>query len=79
MSFQVERLHPDIFQKLHEELLADCAQTALAHSFPTGNRLAPGALSLIRTEVTSDSLLVHAFHTFPDNDAVVKTQSLFEI
>ena len=79
MSYQVERLHPDVFQKMHDELLADCDRTTLAHCFPAGNRMAPGALSLIRTDVTGDSLLVHSFHTFPDNSAIVKTQSLFEI
>lgn len=79
MSFQVERLHPDVFLKMHEELVLDCNRCQLAHRFPNGNRMAPGPLSLIRTDVTPDSLLIHAFHTFPENSAVVKTQSLFEL
>jgi hypothetical protein len=33
----------------------------------------------VQTEERPGSLLVHAFHTFPDNRAVVKTQSLFEV
>jgi hypothetical protein len=79
MSYQVERLHPDVFQKMHEELRADCSRTRLSHRFPASNRMAPGPLSLVSTEATPDSLLVHAFHTFPDNCAIVKTQSLFEL
>ncbi|MEO1994355.1 MAG: DUF2617 family protein [Planctomycetaceae bacterium] len=77
-SCQLERLNPDVFSNLHDELLGDCSRVKLAHCFPSDNRLAPGALSLLQTDVSADSLLVHAFHTFPENSAVVKTQSLFE-
>mgnify|MGYP000936648757 CR=1 FL=1 len=34
--------------------------------------------SRLQVESQPQSLLVHAFHTFPDNNAVVKTQSLLE-
>jgi hypothetical protein len=33
---------------------------------------------VIQAELASDSLTVHAFHTFPENLTVLKTQSLFE-
>lgn len=78
-SFQLEQLDPEVFLNLHEELLVDCRTADLAHRFPTVNRLAPGPLSLIRVEPAAGSLLVHAFHTFPECSAVVKTQSLFEL
>jgi hypothetical protein len=67
-----------VFLNLHEELSIDCGRADLAYRFPPANRLAPEALSLIRTEVCPRSLLIHAFHTFPESAAVVKTQSLFE-
>ncbi|MBW3543789.1 MAG: DUF2617 family protein, partial [Planctomycetes bacterium] len=79
VSFQLERLEPEVFLKLHEELLGDCARANLAHRFPPQTRLAPGPLSLIRTDAAPRSLLVHAFHTFPESCAVVRTQSLFEL
>ncbi len=79
VSYQVEHLEPEVFLHLHEELLVDSARAHVWHQFPSSSRLAPSPLSLIQTEVRSNSLLVHAFHTFPDNCAVVKTQSLFEI
>jgi hypothetical protein len=34
---------------------------------------------VIRTEVSRESILVYAFHTFPEHCAIVKTQSLFEL
>jgi hypothetical protein len=79
VSYQLEQLDPDVFVSLHEELLADCNDAEVAHCFPASNRLAPGPVSLLRTEASSHSLLVHAFHTFPENCAVVKTQSLYEL
>ena len=68
-----------MFLNYHEELIVDCGRADLSHRFPSANRLAPGPISLIRTEADARSLLVHAFHTFPDCCAVVKTQSLFEL
>lgn len=78
-SYQLEQLDPEIYLNLHEELLIDSTRAVVSHRFPGGNRLAPCPISLIQTDVWPQSLLVHTFHTFPENCAVVKTQSLFEI
>ena len=40
--------------------------------------MALGAVSWVNVETRARSLLVQAFHTFPDDLAIVKTQSLFE-
>jgi hypothetical protein len=79
VSFQVEQLDAEVFMQCHEELLMDAARSRMSHSFAPTSRLAPAPLSVIQTEERPHSLLVHAFHTFPDNRAVVKTQSLFEV
>ena len=79
VSFQLEQLEPEVFMHFHEELLLDSARCRLAFQFPSTSRLSPAPLSIIQTEERADSLLIHAFHTFPDNCAVVKTQSLFEV
>jgi hypothetical protein len=79
VSFQVEKLAPEVFLTLHEELLLDCQHAPIAHSFGSANRLAPAALSFVQTDVWAHSLLIHAFHTFPEDCAIVKTQSLFEL
>lgn len=79
VSYQLERLDPEVFLNFHEELLIDCNRADIAHQFPAGNRLSPGPLSLIQTDLCAESLLIHAYHTFPESCAVVKSQSLFEI
>jgi hypothetical protein len=67
-----------LYLRVHEELRADCAKADLAYEFPSPNRFSPGALSLVSAAVTRTSVLLHAFHTFPDHCAVVKTQTLVE-
>lgn len=77
-SFQVEYLEPALFKQAHEELLADCRRAELSMIFPGGTRWSPGPVSLIRADVEKDSVLVHAFHTFPESCSVIRTQSLLE-
>ena len=79
VSCQLERLNIDIFLRMHEELELDSARADLSARLPARNRLLPGAISLVRTEVCRDSILIHAFHTYPEHCAIVKTQSLFEV
>lgn len=79
VSYQMEKLNSDVFLHFHEELLLDSTKARVAHRFAPMSRLAPAPLSFIQTEERPRSLLIHAFHTFPENFAVVKTQSLFEV
>lgn len=78
-SVQLEKLDPEVFMNLHEEISLDCDKAKIAHRFGSSNRLAPTPLSLVQTDLTKNSLLIHAFHTFPGDQAIVKTQSLFEL
>jgi len=75
---QLETLAPELFLRIHEELRGDCARADLAHEFPSPNRFSPGALSVISAAVSRTSVTMHAFHTFPDHCAVIKTQTLVE-
>lgn len=77
-SCQLERLEPAVFIQAHEELLADCRRADLSMAFPGGNRWSPGPVSLIQAHLERDNALIHAFHTFPESCAVVKTQTLLE-
>ena len=51
----------------------------MLHRFDSSGRMALGALSYINFEARNRSLLVQAFHTFPDDYAIVKSQSLFQL
>lgn len=78
MGSQVEVLDPEAFAHLHEELVLDGARKGLVFHCPTGNRIGPAPLGAVIAEELPGALSLHAFHTFPDERAVLKTQSLIE-
>lgn len=77
-SIQLETLDRDVFEQLSQEFHCDARSAALSHVFCSRNRLRPEAISLIFAECGSRSLGIHTFHTFPDEFAIIRTQSLFE-
>ena len=79
VSFQLEPVDPEIFWTFQEELALDGQRKGMFHKFDSSGRMALGALSYINLESRNRSLIVQAFHTFPDDYAIVKSQSLFEI
>jgi hypothetical protein len=78
-SFQLETVVPEVFWTFQDELTADGLRRGLLHRFDASGRMALGALSYIHVETRNRSMLVQAFHTFPDDYAIVKSQSLFEL
>jgi Protein of unknown function DUF2617 len=78
MSFQVEVLPLEIFLHVHDEILDDGSKRGLLHNFQPHHRLALAPLSLVTVESRAGCLFLSAFHTFPDEHTVVKTQSLIE-
>lgn len=78
VSSQVEVLPPEQFERVHEELLIDGAKKGLLYHFRPSHRLRLSPLGVVIVDARPASLSVSAFHTFPDELAVVKTQSLIE-
>jgi Protein of unknown function DUF2617 len=78
-SFQLEPVSPEVFWTFQQELAHDGERNGLFHMFESSGRMALGALSYINVETRSRSFLVQAFHTFPDDFAIVKSQSLFKL
>jgi hypothetical protein len=76
--FQLETVDEEVFWTFQEELAGEGRNRGLLHRFESGGRLALGALSWINVETRPRGLIVQAFHTFPDDLAIVKSQSLFE-
>jgi hypothetical protein len=76
--FEVERVDPEVFAHLSDEMTLDASRGRLFHRFAPANRMAPAPISHIHFEARIRGLSVHTFHTFPDERAIVRTQSLFE-
>lgn len=76
--FQLEGVAPEVFWTFQQELCNEGIKHGLFHRFESTGRLALGAISWLNIETRAKSLLVQAFHTFPDDLAIVKSQTLFE-
>lgn len=76
--FQAEKLPPEIYCRLHDELRRDGERDGLLHVFAATDRLDLPPLSFADLHARAGSIVVHCFHTFPDSFSVVKTQTLIE-
>lgn len=74
VSFQLEPAKPEIFWTIQKELSKD-GRKGLLHTFQSSGRLALGALSYVYAETRNQKMIVQSFHTFPDDQAVVKVES----
>ena len=77
VNFQLEPAEPEIFWAFQQELTHEGQREGMLHTFESSGRMAMGALSYINLETRNRKLLVQAFHTFPDDYAIVKSQSLY--
>ncbi len=76
--FEVERVDPEVFTHLSDEMTLDASRGRLFHRFTPVNRMAPAPISHLLIDARVKGLSVHAFHSFPHECAIVRTQSLFE-
>lgn len=77
-SFQVESLPQEIFLHMHDEILRDGGKRGLLHNFQPNHRLALAPLGFVTIETWAGHLLFSSFHTFPEENTIIKTQSLIE-
>lgn len=74
--FQLERVEADLFFMMQQQLCAAPTE-GLLHCFDPSLRMGLGAFSYVNAETRRSSMLVQAIHTFPDDYAIVKVESLF--
>ena len=77
-SYQLESAPAEIYLTLHRELETDARTSTLAVALPGSSISSPDCLSLLQCDLLPAGFVVHAFHTFPDNGAVLIIQTLFE-
>ncbi len=79
VNFQLEPVEPEVFWTFQQELAEDGQRQGMLHRFDSSGRMALGALSYINVESRNRKLLIQAFHTFPDDYAIVKSQTIFQL
>lgn len=76
--FQLEPVDPDLFWMVQQQL-GSGPTDGLLHNFDASGRMALGAMSYISIETRQRTMLIQAIHTFPDDYAIVKVESLFSL
>ncbi len=77
-SFQVETLPEEIFLHVHDEILADGSKDGILHNFQPNHRLAIAPLGYVVVESRPRCLFFSTFHTFPEENTIIKSQTLIE-
>ena len=77
--YHLEYLKEEQYQNYHHEMQRDAEKAALNLHYVDPSRFQPDGISLINVANQSNSLSFQCFHTFPHEQAVVKTQSLIEL
>ena len=78
-DFQVEKMSSNLYRQSHYDLERFAKNRGIFVPFP---QLGVGGLepfSYIDFEARRDELHIHAFHAFPDQVTIIKTQSLFDL
>lgn len=76
--FQLERLPEQVFFSVHDELRRDGEKNGVLHQLSPRDRLGFSPLSFVDLQARPGSIIVHVYHTYPDELAIVKSQSLIE-
>jgi len=79
VEFSLEPVEKETFWTYQKELTQSNAREGLLHCFESSGRFGLGAMSYVNLESRDRSLKVQAFHTFPDDYAIVKIQSVFSL
>ncbi len=78
-SFRFESVEPETLFLLDKEFSREEGREGLVHRFGQNGRIALGAVSYVRLESRAGRLFVQAVHTFPDDLAFVRTESLIAL
>ena len=79
MSFQVETMSPAVYSKTHHDLARIGSNRGLFVPFPMWMVHSLTPFTYIDYQAKPNELHVFAFHAFPEELTLVKTQSIFEL
>jgi hypothetical protein len=78
-EYTLERVQAELFWLIQQQLGDAAKQHELIQLFDSSGRIGIGGLSFIHVDTRLKSLHIQAIHTFPDDLALVKTESTFSI
>ncbi len=78
-EYALERVPPEMFWMIQQQLGESCKHHELIQFFNSSGRVDIGGMSFIHVDSRLKSLHIQAIHTFPDDMALVKTESTFSL
>ncbi len=79
VAFSLEPANAERFRAYQKELTLQATRQGLLHQFDSNGRWEAGALSYINVEARDKAFRVQAFHTFPDDSAILRIQSTIQL
>ena len=77
-DFQVEKMSPTLYKQSMTDLERFSRNRGMFISFPDAENAGLEPFTYIDFEARAEELHVHAFHAYPDQVTIIKTQSIFE-
>ncbi len=78
MSAQAEVLSDQLFERIHDELMADGQKRGLLHLLHPHRRFGLSPIGFVAADARPGCLVINTFHTFPAECTLLKTQTLIE-
>ena len=78
LSTQVERMSPNVFPSTHRDLLRYAERRGMYMIYEEWDHAGLAPLIFIDYEAREREFHIHAFHVFPAERTILKTQSIFE-
>ncbi len=79
MNLQVETMSEKVYASTHQDLIAAAESKGIYVPIPKWQTSALTPFCHVDYHTTADSLHIFAYHAFPDELTIVKTQSIFEV
>jgi hypothetical protein len=79
MRFSLEPANAEKFAAYERELTLQATRHGMLQQFEATGRFETGALSYVNVDSRDKVLCVQAFHTFPDDQALLKIQSWYRL
>lgn len=77
-DFQVEKMSPNLYRQSHTDLEKFSRNRGVFINFPQSAVAGLEPFSYIDFEARKNELHIHAFHAYPEQVTIIKTQSLFD-
>ena len=79
LNSQLEHMSPNLYKHTHHELTKSADRQGLLIEYPQWSKGDITSFSYLDYETSESEVQLHAYHAFPEHQAILKTQSLFQL